>query len=279
MKQRIISACIAIPLFIGLIVFAPVWLFKLFWVLAIGAIAYETGKMFAFSQRAHALWAYVGVNVLLSVLALFVLSISALEVLSSAVLWLCALLWLFVIPYVLKTYSAQKVLPVKYEPYLAALCALFNMGFALAVLRVYQAFGGQGLLGLLILIWASDAGAYFIGKQIGKTPFSPQISPNKTWEGFGGGLALAVFCSLLWLFCFSDNPLLYSMGIKLFFMLMSLIALIYAALGDLYESMLKRHAKIKDSGRIMPGHGGAYDRMDSWLPAMVIWAVMLELLR
>lgn len=279
MKQRIISACIAIPLFISLILFAPMWLFKLFWLLTIAVVAYEMGKMFEFSKDFMKLLAYVGGNVFLCAFALFILSIETLELLNSVILWLCALLWLFVIPYILKIYDAQKAFSLKYQACLAMLCALFNMGFVIAVLRVHQTFGGKGLLGLLILIWASDAGAYFTGKKIGKTRFSPQISPNKTWEGFLGGIALAIFCSLLWLFCFSEQPLLYSMGTKLFFILTSLIALIYAALGDLYESMLKRHAGIKDSGRIMPGHGGAYDRIDSWLPAMVIWAVMIELLR
>ena len=275
MKQRIISALIAIPLFISMLLLAPVGLFKLFWLATLGLTAYEAGKMFDFALRPSNLWMYVGLNGLLSAALLFFFPLTAA---ATGILYIGALLWLLAVPYVLKTYRFQ-VLSKGRDRYFALLCLIFHLAFAVAVMRVYQAVAGIGLLTLLVLIWASDAGAYFIGRQIGKTPFSPQISPNKTWEGFVGGLLLAALCTLLWLFCFSDHPLLQSFSAKILFFVSSLAALVYAALGDLYESLLKRRAGVKDSGRIMPGHGGVYDRIDSWLPAIVIWALTFEWLR
>lgn len=277
MKQRIISALIAIPLFLLLLFFAPAWLFKTFCLVAIGLTAYEAGKMFDFATRQSNLWIYVGVNIALAAPLLF--AQAAMPKVATGILWLCLILWLFAIPYILTAYQKNGgATLVKKDYYLALLCTLFHLGFAVAIVRLHQAFAGQGLLGLLILIWASDAGAYFIGKKIGKTPFSPKISPNKTWEGFIGGLLLALLCALLWLFVFSEQLLFVSIGAKMLFLVCSIIALIYGALGDLYESLLKRRAGVKDSGQIMPGHGGIYDRIDSWLPALVIWAVMLQLL-
>lgn len=129
--------------------------------------------------------------------------------------------------------------------------------------------GADWLLPVLLIasIWINDTMAYLVGSFIGKTPLSP-ISPKKTWEGTIGGALLAIVIVVLvgyYALHFSIKPLL----------LISLTAAVAGTLGDLFESKLKRLANVKDSGNIMPGHGGFLDRFDSLLLATtVLWLVL-----
>jgi phosphatidate cytidylyltransferase len=133
------------------------------------------------------------------------------------------------------------------------------LSFAVLVRSSEHGLGWIVLLSLIV--WANDTGSYITGKAVGKTPFFPTVSPNKTLEGaLGGyvcGLATAIAGGLL-LTRFGFTALgLYSL------MTLGIIFVVLAQTGDLFESALKRRANIKDSGSIMPGHGGALDRLDS----------------
>jgi len=108
-------------------------------------------------------------------------------------------------------------------------------------------------------IWASDAGAYFVGKAVGRTKLWPAISPNKTVEGSLGGLAIAVFVGLVFAYVRPDW-LGYGQAV-----LIGLTAAVAGQLGDLIQSAYKRFRGVKDSGNLLPGHGGILDRTDSWL--------------
>jgi len=108
-------------------------------------------------------------------------------------------------------------------------------------------------------IWASDAGAYFVGKAIGRTKLWPAISPNKTVEGALGGLAIAVIAGLIFSFA-QPERLGYGQAA-----LIGLTAAVAGQLGDLIQSAYKRFRGVKDSGKLLPGHGGVLDRTDSWL--------------
>jgi phosphatidate cytidylyltransferase len=114
-------------------------------------------------------------------------------------------------------------------------------------------------LGLILMIWMNDTMAYIVGSFIGKTPFSP-ISPKKTWEGTAGGAILTVAGAGIYGY-FSTQYHIYD------WMALALCAAVAGTAGDLLESRLKRLADVKDSGAIMPGHGGALDRFDSLLVA------------
>lgn len=117
-------------------------------------------------------------------------------------------------------------------------------------------------LALILLIWTNDTMAYITGSFIGKTPFS-KISPNKTWEGTVGGVVFTIISVVI---LSSTNWL---PGISLLdWIVLALCASIVGTLGDLMESKLKRLANVKDSGNIMPGHGGALDRFDSFMASM-----------
>ena len=112
--------------------------------------------------------------------------------------------------------------------------------------------------GILFLTWMNDTGAYIVGSQVGKTPFFPRHSPKKTWEGTAGG---AVFCVILgYVLSWYFKELSHFDWIAV-----ALIVAVFGSLGDLVESMLKRSVGVKDSGRIMPGHGGFLDRFDAFV--------------
>ena len=113
------------------------------------------------------------------------------------------------------------------------------------------------VLWALFTIFASDTGAFCAGKAWGKHLLAPAISPGKTWEGAIGGLAVAIVISLLLSFLFS-LPFVYWQA-----MLIGGIISLFAQFGDLVESLLKRNMDVKDSGKLMPGHGGILDRADS----------------
>ena len=114
-------------------------------------------------------------------------------------------------------------------------------------------------IAVIVMIWSNDTMAYLVGSFVGKTPFSP-ISPNKTWEGVIGGILLTIVAAGVYgYFSGTYKPELW-LGL-------GLIVTVAGTLGDLMESKLKRIADVKDSGTLMPGHGGALDRFDSLLIA------------
>ena len=125
-----------------------------------------------------------------------------------------------------------------------------------------RADGLTTLLFAMLIVWLTDSGAYMIGKQIGKHKLAPRISPNKTWEGSIGGTVAATIILAVYLWFF---PVGYSWVVMVG---LTLILSIIGQFGDLIESALKRFYGVKDSGKILPGHGGILDRFDSMLLVM-----------
>ena len=139
---------------------------------------------------------------------------------------------------------------------------------AICWLHASQPGGPAWALYAVLIVWAADTGAYFVGVRYGKNKLAPRISPGKTWEGFFGGIAgslliaLAAF-ALLGLGWTSVPGLL----------VLTAITALFSVAGDLFESLLKRHAGAKDSSDLIPGHGGVLDRLDSLLAALPIFVV------
>ena len=143
------------------------------------------------------------------------------------------------------------------------LLALIYIGLPIALVVFFSlaaTFGNQLIMALLAIIWANDSFAYLAGSKIGKTPLFPRISPKKTWEGTLSGFLGAMIIGALCSFVFPQ--LNYSIPNWL---LIALVASIFGSLGDLVESLLKRSLGIKDSGTILPGHGGFLDRFDAFI--------------
>lgn len=129
------------------------------------------------------------------------------------------------------------------------------------------------LMYVFLLVWCADSGAYFVGRKLGKTKLAPRVSPNKSVEGLLGGLVTSGLVAII------VGYYLELSGVALaLFLLLSALTVSASVLGDLFESMLKRRAGIKDSGSILPGHGGVLDRIDSLLSATPIFALGFWLL-
>ena len=129
------------------------------------------------------------------------------------------------------------------------------------------------LLGLL-LVWAADTGAFLSGQRWGRTKLAPTISPGKTWAGVYGALAGAVLVGAVGSYLLGARELAWAGAT-----LLALIVVVFSIVGDLFESLLKRHSNVKDSGSLFPGHGGMLDRLDSLFAALPVWAAGLALLK
>lgn len=125
-------------------------------------------------------------------------------------------------------------------------------------LPVLAPYNFHYVLGIILLIWASDTGAYLVGSLIGKNKLYERISPGKTWEGSIGAAILNIGCAYVISLWFPELAFKH-------WAVISILVSIFGTIGDLVESMLKRQAGVKDSGKIMPGHGGILDRFDSLL--------------
>jgi len=186
----------------------------------------------------------------------------------AAILWLAAALYpygedLFVIAGLIFASAVaytQNISPRNFLPFIYPTAGMLFM------LSMYQEYGMGAMLWLLVVVASADVGAYVVGRSIGRTPFSVS-SPSKTREGVYGGIAVATSAG-------------FFIGITIVditqAIIISMAAAIGAVFGDLFESYLKRQAGVKDSGSILPGHGGVLDRIDGYLFASVIMLVLLR---
>lgn len=139
----------------------------------------------------------------------------------------------------------------------------------MALANVTGSFDYQAPLGFFVILWINDSGAYFTGRALGKHKLYPAISPNKTWEGLLGGMVLSLVVGAIISHYFD------SLSLEQWLVVSGIIAVL-ANVGDLFESHLKRIAGVKDSGNLIPGHGGSLDRFDGLLIALPVVYVYLH---
>jgi phosphatidate cytidylyltransferase len=150
---------------------------------------------------------------------------------------------------------------------LAGFWAIVPTWLALSRLYLQDDIGRQLVVFVLLLAWAADIGAYFAGRSFGRLRLAPVVSPNKTWEGVLGGLAAGLAVALVAVAWFGAP----AVG----FLSLSVAAILISVVGDLLESMFKRQAGLKDSGSLLPGHGGVLDRIDSLTSSVPLLALGL----
>ncbi|MGM8871670.1 phosphatidate cytidylyltransferase [Psychrobacter sp. 2Y5] len=177
---------------------------------------------------------------------------------ASLIIWLMALSWVSKFPTHTSWYGRR----------------LSIMGMVILVASITAMFflwqqSPWWLMYVFLLVWCADSGAYFVGRKLGKRKMAPNVSPNKSMEGLAGG----VVTGLLVVIGISVFMLQLTGTALLAFVALSVVTILISVLGDLFESMLKRRAKVKDSGTILPGHGGILDRIDSLLSATPIFAL------
>ncbi len=140
------------------------------------------------------------------------------------------------------------------------------------LIYLHNVYGAEMLLYLLSLVWVADIGAYFSGRKFGKHRLAPAISPGKTWEGLVGGL-VANFAWILLVYQVSSG---WGLGLPQF-LVIGIVTSLISVVGDLFESILKREAGVKDSGSLLPGHGGILDRIDSIIAASPVFVTGIML--
>ncbi|MGH9456157.1 MAG: phosphatidate cytidylyltransferase [Thermoanaerobaculia bacterium] len=263
---REITAIILAPIVVAIIGWAPTWAY-------VGLIVVAT---------ALALWEFVTlgerkgypVQKTISLLLMLLLLWTFVSAELSVELGVFAILLIIPAAYVFARSPLDEALPA------SAVCALGTLyigmlGGALLRLRIdFPIIGPKLIFFLLIAVWASDAGAYYVGKKFGRHRLSPRVSPKKTIEGGLGGIATSLVAAAIVHFTFfPEFPLVHALAA-------ALLLAVAGVIGDLAESMWKRSADVKDSGAFLPGHGGFLDRIDSILFTAPIlyayWSVLQD---
>lgn len=182
--------------------------------------------------------------------------------------WLLALIWLGRYDFASDHDTHARVFKLA-----AGALSMIPAWCALAWIHASQPNGHRWLLTALAIVWAADSGAYFAGRKLGGRIFgsrklAPRISPNKTLEGLCGGVIAGVLVGVLFALIAGATPSQLPAVA-----LVALVAVLFSVVGDLFESLLKRHAGVKDSGNLIPGHGGILDRVDGVLAALPVFAL------
>lgn len=269
LKQRLITAAILIPLVIwGILALPTVWLAGLLALVILQGAREWAGFMQLPSGWPTLLYVVAIASCLLGTWLLLdsALLDAMVVIVLSLFWWLMAMIWVLSYP------QSQTRWAPRWRQMLNGVFVLVPAWLAVIVLHGTGLPGPQLLLYLMALIWIADSGAYFGGRLWGRRKLAPQVSPGKTWEGALCAVLAVIIYSVLaaqW-FQFSGNPLVY-------FVVLSVITVIFSIFGDLTESMFKRHAGMKDSGSLLPGHGGVLDRIDSITAAAPVFVVGLWL--
>ena len=253
LKQRLLTAIIILPLFLaGLLYLPPIfWAAVLLILTVIGSREWSRLAQFSVKSTTYFM---LGTALLGGELLFMVSEATKINVYSQYFLWLYVLsfiFWIIVVPLLLK--RSQPINNTAVLMFIGWLL-LFPICLALYQLREINPYL---LLGFMGTIWVSDTAAYFTGRAFGKHKLAAIISPGKTWEGVAGALAAVLLYAVLWHQLTTEQPLT-----TILIPLLMLLAIL-GIIGDLFESQMKRHAGIKDSGTILPGHGGILDRIDA----------------
>ncbi len=260
LRQRVLTA-------LGLVALIAVVLLLLPPALAVAALA---AMLLAGAWEWSALAGLQGIAVRLAYVGLCAAAMAGLWLLAGGVLalgwllavtmagWVAIFLWMLLAPAAGPRWLAG----------LAGLWALAPAWLALSTLYLQAGHGRELVVFALLLVWAADIGAYFAGRRYGRVKLAPRVSPNKTWEGVLGGLAgslLVAAAGAAWF----GQPVLAFLSLCVAVVLASIV-------GDLAESMFKRQRGLKDSGSLLPGHGGVLDRIDSLTSALPLLALGLS---
>ena len=260
---RVLSALVLLPLVLGAVWYLPP-VATLALAVAAAALAFSEYAAIASALDAPVPRLVIGTAVIAACVAVGGGYLAAETILMSALIVVGAL-----------AVASGTPGPAVLQASAASICPIVYIGLPLGAIAAVRAFDGgrEALLLLMLTIVISDSAQYYCGRAFGRRPLAPTISPKKTLEGAIGGMVfgtLAMTVGGRWVF--PDAPLL----------LLVLASACVAALGivgDLFESLLKRSAGVKDSSNIIPGHGGVLDRIDSWLFAAPLYYAFLRYLR
>ncbi|WEN16459.1 CDP-archaeol synthase [Rhodanobacter sp. AS-Z3] len=267
--QRILTALVLAPLTILIIMLAPTGIFGAIVALAFLGAWWEWAKLSGLTNRSARMALMAVAAIVFGLLWLVQGSAWTPWLLAAGVAWWVVACW-WLRHFAFGAAPTRENLALKL---IAGAFVIFPTWVALTSIHARLPHGHWWTLLALLIVWASDIGAYFSGRTFGKRKLAPQISPGKTWAGAYGAMVAGVLIADIggWLLGVRGSSLLA----------LSVLAAITVAIsivGDLLESLMKRHAQVKDSGSIFPGHGGLMDRLDSVFAALPVFAAGLLLL-
>ena len=262
LKQRILTALILIPLVVWAVLQLPTHWFAVLLAVLVLMGAWEWSNLAGLdAPMARSLY------VSLLALALWLAWWWHAQPLAQGVLALACVGWVLALAWIGRPDFARAQRLFKA---VVGFWVLVPAWLGLVLLHGHPGPGPQLVLFLMVLIWVADSGAYFAGRRWGHTKLAPRVSPGKTWEGVYGALAACALVALLgaWWMEGSVRELIS-------FLLICLVTILFSIAGDLLESLMKRQRGIKDSGRLLPGHGGVLDRVDSLTAAAPVFVLGL----
>jgi len=275
LRTRILTALVLVPVVLAALFLLPPRGFGVAMLAAILVAAREWSRLAALSAPTQ--WLFLGGIVVLGAGLLFLPATGFGRGWPSVVVFaICgasALFWLLVAPFwVTQRWPTTGTGPMV----VAGWIVLIGAWVALVEL---QSRSPWLVLAAMAIVWIADTAAYFSGRAFGRTKLAPQISPGKTWEGVYGGLAAVGVYALFLLLFAREAGFTAAIGALAVagWLVFALIVTGISVFGDLFESLLKRHAGVKDSGNLLPGHGGVLDRTDALLAAMPLVAVAAQL--
>lgn len=268
MLERIITALVLVAVVLSCM-FATQSQYPMFMLMIVAAAVagYEWFKLMPKEKNTLTkplAWGYGVVTAALSALALYFNDIALLLWVASILSWILSVFWVKNYP----NYDGW------YNPSLNVVGFVLISAAVTAIFSVWHT-SPWWLMYLFLLVWGADSGAYFVGRKLGKKKLAPNVSPNKSVEGLYGGIFTAMLIVVVVEVVYLD----LTFAQHILFLILSVITVFSSVLGDLFESMIKRRAGIKDSGRILPGHGGVLDRIDSLLAAAPIFAAGMYVLK
>jgi phosphatidate cytidylyltransferase len=266
LKQRLLTALVLGSIFIAIIITGSQLLFAILLVLFVMLAAWEWAGLSGVVTQSHRV-VYAILTAVITGLIFFVTD-NSLIVNISGTLWWC----LASVMVILYQYGRPAIPRNNYLKYLIGFFVLIPP--SLGLIFLYGSTNGPQLVLLLfVLIWTVDSTAYFCGRKWGKRKLANRVSPGKSQEGFFASLVAAGILALIYAE-FALISVMNTTGLVILF----IITAGFSAIGDLFESMYKRNANLKDSSRLLPGHGGVLDRIDSLTAAAPVYALGLWLL-
>lgn len=269
LAQRLLTAALLIPLFSMIVLKLPSFYFSLLIALVVFVATWEWGKLVHLSPAAWAIF------ILVVAATAGLVTMDKITPLETRIICFVAMVWWgAAVAWVIRFRADVPQIITPWRGLIAGCLVLLPSFVSLCAMHREMASGPGYVLFLFYMIWAADSGAYFSGRRMGRHKMAPDVSPGKTWEGLVGGLTAAVIVAVIGggLLGLSGSAMLWFVPLCVFVMLVSVV-------GDLLESLFKRNAGVKDSGRLLPGHGGAMDRIDSITAAAPAFYLGLSLFK
>jgi phosphatidate cytidylyltransferase len=261
---RIATALVLAPLALAAIFWLPTAWFAVVFCAVAALGAYEWAGMSGLHNLTQRLF-YVAVFIALAFMLYGQTQLYQPILMAGCAFWLLATVAVLIFP------RAERIYGNGWFMALVGIALLIPAWLSLVVIHALEQ-GSFWLVWMFVLVWGADVGAYFAGRAYGKHKLAPAVSPGKTWQGAFGGFVLAA------VLCGSALPFLQDQGQGQWLPWLPFMAalIVISVFGDLFESVVKRASGVKDSGSLLPGHGGVLDRIDSLLAVLPVFAVMLQ---